>query len=435
MKRKTFLIDTSVLIHDPAALRQFGKNDVFVPMSVLEELDKLKKGSDDIGKAAREVLRFFDSLRAKGNGDLRAGVRLDTGTHVTVTMDLKPTKSCFVPGTTSAGNAILTTAQALTETHERVVVVSKDLVVRVKAEAMGLLAEDYLSRRVPYEKLYRGIRKVETDSRTIDLFFRDGFIDLGINDFAPNEYCHMTSVDGAEAVGRYNGRTKRIESILGLSTKVWGISPLNIQQQCALDLLMDDDIKLVTLMGQAGTGKTLLALATALKKTFDDATCSRILVSRPIIPMGRDIGFLPGSKEEKLVHWMQPIYDNLEFLCESSGDDTSQDTMTWIMESNKLELEAVTYIRGRSLSRLFIIVDEAQNLNPHEVKTIISRAGKGTKVVLTGDPSQIDNPYLDQDSNGLTYTVNCFKDQKIAGHVFLETTERSELAAKAAEIM
>ena len=197
---------------------------------------------------------------------------------------------------------------------------------------------------------------------------------------------------------------------------------------------MRDDIKLVTLIGQAGTGKTLLALACGMRKVFDENLYSRILVSRPVVPLGRDIGYLPGTKEEKLFNWMQPIYDNLEFLCDSSGSERSE-TLQWVMESKKIEMEAVTYIRGRSLPKMYIIIDEAQNLTPHEVKTIISRAGEGTKVILTGDPTQIDNPYLDKDSNGLTYTVGKFSDKKIYGHIVLEKTERSELAALAAEIL
>jgi len=211
---------------------------------------------------------------------------------------------------------------------------------------------------------------------------------------------------------------------------------LNAEQKCALDLLLRDDIKLVSMIGPAGTGKTLLALAAGLRKVFDEGTYTRILVSRPIVPLGKDIGYLPGTKEEKLFHWMQPIYDNLEFLCQStSGEANGLETQKWIMESKKIEMEAVTYIRGRSLPKMYMIIDEAQNLTPHEVKTIISRAGKGTKVVLTGDATQIDNPYLDKDSNALTFTVGKFKQYPIFGHVFLDRTERSELAALAAEIL
>jgi PhoH-like ATPase len=215
---------------------------------------------------------------------------------------------------------------------------------------------------------------------------------------------------------------------------MWGIKPRNIEQKCAADALLRDEVKLVTLLGPAGTGKTLMALAAGMRKVFDEGVYRKILISRPIVPLGRDIGYLPGTKEEKLSHWMQPIFDNLELLCASQGDETT-DTFTWVQENKKIEMEAVTYIRGRSLPKMYLIIDEAQNLTPHEVKTIISRAGEGTKVVLAGDPTQIDNPYLDKDSNGLTYAFAKFSDQRIAASVFLEKTERSELAALAAELL
>jgi PhoH-like ATPase len=254
--------------------------------------------------------------------------------------------------------------------------------------------------------------------------------------FRPNEYALLTSAENSSAVCKYSQKTKKLEPLLHISKDIWGIQPLNMEQRCAIDLLLRDDIQLVTLIGPAGTGKTLLALACGMKKVFDENVYSRILVSRPIVPLGKDIGYLPGTKEEKLYHWMQPIYDNLEFLCSTtSGEANSSAAMGFIMESKKIEMEAVTYIRGRSLPKMYMIIDEAQNLTPHEVKTIISRAGKGTKVILTGDPTQIDNPYLDKDTNGLTYAVSKFKNHKIFGHMFLEKTERSELASIAAEIL
>ncbi|MCH9626025.1 MAG: hypothetical protein S4CHLAM123_12140 [Chlamydiales bacterium] len=438
MSKKTFVIDTNVLLHDPDALSTFGENEIVIPLTVLEELAAMKRFRDERAKNARVLLRFFDSLKGSGLGDLHKGVRLPSGGHLRIQLEIESNYSPhFSMSQSSEAYNILMAAYFLFEKGENVVLVSKDLAVRVKAEAMGIECEDYENQKFNYDTLYRGFRKIDLPKHEIDLFFKDGgvSVDLGEGeDFFPNEYCMMTSVEHSSAVGKYDPKSKKISSLLHLPSNVWGINPLNIEQRCALDLLLRDDIKLITLVGPAGTGKTLLALAAGLRKVFDESVHSRILVSRPIVPLGRDIGYLPGLKEEKLIHWMQPIYDNLEFLCDSVGSEANE-TLRWVTESNKLEMEAVTYIRGRSLPKMFMIIDEAQNLTPHEVKTIISRAGTGTKVVLTGDPTQIDNPYLDKDSNGLTCTVGKFKEHKLFGHIFMEKTERSELAALAAEVM
>jgi PhoH-like ATPase len=335
-----------------------------------------------------------------------------------------------------SSNKILFISSLLKAEGQRVIFVSKDFVSRVKAEAMGLEAEDYENLKVSYKKIYKGVKIIEATKKEIDLFYKEGVISKETVNFLPNEYCILKSPERSSAICKYNSNIKKLESLIEYKRGIWGIYPLNVEQRCAIDLLLRDDIKLVTLVGPAGTGKTLLALACGMKKVFDDAIYSKILVSRPIIPLGKDIGYLPGTKEEKLFHWMQPIYDNLEVILQlTNGEGNGKSAFDWIMESNKLEMEAVTYIRGRTLPKIFMIIDEAQNLTPHEIKTIISRAGKGTKVILTGDPTQIDNPYLDQDSNGLTYTVSRFQNQKMYGHVFLDKTERSELAKVAAEIM
>jgi PhoH-like ATPase len=435
--RKTFVIDTNVLLQDPDAISKFRDNDVIIPLNVLEELDSMKRLSDELGKNARHVLRFIDALKQRNAGDLHSGVKIEEGIVVRVLIDLKPgEKTAFPLSPERSANRILFVAYKLREAGEKVVIVSKDFVVRVKAKAIGLEAEDYENLKFSYENIYRGYRKLEVPKRDIDQFYKDGFLVLEANGFLPNEYCLLTSPEQSSAICKYNPRAKRLEPLIKLSKDIWGIQPLNVEQKCALDLLLRDDIKLITLIGPAGTGKTLLALAAGLRKVFDEGTYSRILVSRPIMPLGKDIGYLPGTKEEKLFHWMQPIYDNLEFLCQStSGEANGMETQKWIMESKKIEMEAVTYIRGRSLPKMYMIIDEAQNLTPHEVKTIISRAGQGTKVVLTGDATQIDNPYLDKDSNALTYTVGKFQKYPIFGHVFLERTERSELAAIAAEVL
>ncbi len=437
MTRKTFVIDTNVLLYDPSSIKKFHNNDVIIPLIVLEELDALKRRSDELGKNAREVVRYIDSLKTNKQGDLSKGIVIEEGPTIKIYLESRSkTVHNFPLPLDRSSNKILLISYLLKEDGQRVIFVSKDFVSRVKAEAMGLEAEDYENLKVPYKKMFKGIKIVETTKKEIDLFYKEGILATQEENFLPNEYCILKSPERSSAICKYNFSTKKLEPLIEYKKGIWGIHPLNVEQKCVIDLLLRDDIKLVTLVGPAGTGKTVLALACGMKKVFDDGVYTKILVSRPIIPLGKDIGYLPGTKEEKLFHWMQPIYDNLEFLLQlTNGEGNQKSAFDWIMESNKLEMEAVTYIRGRTLPKMFMIIDEAQNLTPHEVKTIISRAGKGTKVILTGDPTQIDNPYLDQDSNGLTYTVSRFQDQKIYGHVFLDKTERSELAKIATEIM
>lgn len=432
MTRKTFVLDTNVLLTDPEAITKFPRNNVVIPVTVLEEMDKMKRLPSDLGRNARAAFRSLDSLNKLGKGDLHSGVQLENETTVRIQLEIK-SDSTYNFALSLNDNRIILAAFLLKEKGENVVFVSKDFAARIKAEALGLEAEDYENLKYSYEAIYKGLRKLETTKHDIDVFYKDGLINIPNLDCHPNEYCVLTSPEHSSAVGKYDAANKKLEPLLK-SVNLWGIKPRNVEQRCAVDALLRDDIKLVTLIGPAGTGKTLLALACGMRKVFDEATYTRILVSRPVVPLGRDIGYLPGTKEEKLYHWMQAIYDNLEYLCDSSGHEPNE-TLRWVMESKKIEMEAVTYIRGRSLPKCFMIIDEAQNLTPHEVKTIISRAGEGTKVILTGDPTQIDNPYLDKDSNGLTYTVGRFRDQKIYGHVFLDKTERSELAALAAEVL
>lgn len=432
MPTTTFVLDTNVLLHDPEAITKFPGSKIVIPVTVLEELDKMKRLPNDLGKNSRAVFRFLGSLHKLGAGDLHNGVQLENDSTVRIQLEIK-TNYPHEFALSLNDNRIIMAAYLLKEKGENVVFVSKDFAGRIKAEAIGLETEDYENLKSSYESLYRGVRRIDMSKHDIDIFYKDGTVAVAGQDFRPNEYTIMTSPEHSSAVGKYDKSREVIEPLVKM-TNIWGIKPRNVEQRCALDALLRDDIKLVTLIGQAGTGKTLLALACGLRKVFDEGVYSRILVSRPVVPLGRDIGYLPGTKEEKLFHWMQPIYDNLEFLCDSSGNEPNE-TLRWVMESKKIEMEAVTYIRGRSLPKMFIIVDEAQNLTPHEVKTVISRAGEGTKVILTGDPTQIDNPYLDKDSNGLTYTVSKFADHKIYGNVFLDKTERSELAALAAEVL
>lgn len=432
MKTKTFILDTNVLLHDPEAVLKFDRNEVVIPVTVLEELDTMKRLPSELGRNSRAVFRILDSLHTLGEGNLHSGVKLANGSLVRIEVDLKP-ESDYAFSLAINDNKIILTAFALQKLGKTVIFVSKDFAARIKAEAIGLQAQDYENLKYAYNAIYKGIRNVELSKHDIDVFYKDGWIDAKISDPKPNEYFVMTSPEHSSAVGKYDHAKNQIEPLIKTGA-IWGIKAKNVEQKCAIDLLLRDDIKVVSLVGQAGTGKTLLALACGLRKVFDESSYTRILVSRPVVPLGRDIGYLPGTKEEKLFNWMQPIYDNLEYLCDSSGNEPN-DTLRFVMDSKKIEMEAVTFIRGRSLPKMFMIIDEAQNLTPHEMKTIVSRAGEGTKVVLTGDPTQIDNPYLDENSNGLTYLIGKFSDQRLFGHVVFSKTERSELAALAAEML
>ena len=433
MSRKTFLLDTNVLLHDPAAIYSFEDSDVAIPVSVLEELSSKKHLTTELGKNARSVVRYIDALANQGH--LHRGVSIERGIDFKTLVeehsdDIRPLSPEW------QRHKVLNYAYKLKAKGVPVVLVSRDFITRVKAQSLDIETQDYAMVQGGYDNLYPGYRNIEVPKAHVDLFYKNGSIEMKEGDYLANEYCIMSANEQSSAVCRYNAKQKHLEPLLNIKRDIWGIHPLNVEQRCAIDMLLRDDIKLVTMIGQAGTGKTMMALACGLRKVFDEDLYSRILVSRPIMPLGKDIGYLPGSKEEKLSHWMQPIYDNLEYLCEStSGEGNGSETLKFVRDSGKLELEAVTYIRGRTLPRMWIIIDEAQNLTPHEVKTVISRAGKGTKVILTGDPSQIDNPYLDKDNNALTYVVNKFKNEPIYGHITLDRTERSELSALAAKIL
>ena len=434
MPRKTFVLDTNVFLHDPEAILKFQDSHIVMPLVVLEELDKMKRFTDELGKNARHVIRSIGALE----GNIFKGAPLENGGLFSIFIENKgqDKKGLPLPLDSNQHRILFTAYRLIQEGHDVVIMISKDFVLRIKAESIGIEAQDYESLKESYDNLYQGYRKIEAQKRQIDELMTRGFLELPEEEFFPNEYCRLNAGKQSTTMGKYNGKKNRIELLPPQQDDVWGIRPLNDEQRCAMDLLLNDEVKLITLIGQAGTGKTLLALTAGLRKVFDEGVYSRILVSRPIMPLGKDIGYLPGTKEEKIYHWMQPIYDNLEFICESiSGVENTNETKQWIMESEKIEMEAVTFIRGRSLAHTYIIIDEAQNLTPHEVKTIISRAGKGTKVILTGDPSQIDNPYLDKDSNALTYVVGKFKSHPIYGQIFFDKTERSELAALAAAVL
>lgn len=432
----TFVLDASVLLHDPLSVIQFPRHEVVIPLGVIEELSSLKRYRDDMGKSARIALQFIDGLRKEGRGDFHTGLTLEG--EIKIQIIAESSLSAEMPMAGPHNSAINVAYQLNKVKKEGVTLISKDFTQRIKAEALGITVEDYAHVKVPLSQICQPLRTCEVSQEKILHFFKDGAISVGGLEaacpFYANEYVILKSPENQPILAKFFKSSRQLTRLLPVEENTWGIAPLNLEQKCAFDLILSDEIKLVSLIGPAGTGKTLIALACGLKKVLDESVYDRILVSRPIVPLGKDIGYLPGSKEEKLQAWTQPIRDNLEFLCLSAGS-RGKDTLTWIESSHKLEMEAVTYIRGRSLPKMFIIVDEAQNLTPHEIKTVISRAGKGTKVILTGDPSQIDHPYLDQDSNGLTYAAGHMYDQPICGHLFLSKTERSCLAALAIELM
>ncbi|APG25991.1 MULTISPECIES: PhoH family protein [Syntrophotalea] len=437
--KKVFVLDTNVLLHDPQALLRFKDNDVVIPITVVEEIDTFKKDLNETGRNAREVSRLLDSFRAKAH--LVDGVRLDDGGMLKVFIYTEQAMRRMPPElrVDRGDNRILAVAlQMKEECHCPVVFVTKDTNLRIKADAVGLNAQDYESDKVSIEELYTGMAEVVLPREQVDRFYGQGHVDID-GDYRENQ-C-LTLVDESNtshtALGRYEAALGRVVPLIRLPKEgLWGITPRNREQQFAFDLLLNDDIQLVTLVGKAGTGKTLLAIAAGLAKSADEGGYSRLLVSRPIFPLGRDLGFLPGDVEEKLAPWMQPIFDNVELLL-GMVDEHGKRKRGYkeLVEMGLLQIEPLTYIRGRSIPKQFMIVDEAQNLTPHEIKTIITRAGEGTKIVLTGDPYQIDNPYIDSSSNGLTYTVEKFKSQSIAGHVTLMRGERSPLAELAANLL
>jgi PhoH-like ATPase len=429
--QKTFVIDTNVFIHRPDAILSFRDQEVVIPMWVLEELDRLKTFSDERGRNARQAIRFLDDLGRPGN--LSTGVKVENG----VTVRVVSTQPERVPNDflqDKPDNKIILTAWQIQEAGGTVFFVSKDINARVKAAALGLKAVDYEKQKIDITRLYTGFTTVDTRADTYAELIDEGSVQWGEDTF-PNQFFILRDKNHEEEIiGRFRRDPRRLEYVDHKLPAVAGIRPLNTEQRIALELLLDPSVQLVTLVGKAGTGKTLLAIAAGLKQTVEEKTYKRVLVSRPVVPLGKDIGYLPGAKNEKLSHWMQPLFDNLEYIM-SSYHRPNIKTPEQLINSNVIELEAISYIRGRSLPGQFIIIDEAQNLSPHEVKTIVSRAGADSKVVLTGDPFQIDSPYLDANSNGLTFLVEAFKGQELFGHVLMSRTERSALAELATELL
>jgi PhoH-like ATPase len=437
---KTFVLDTNVLLHDPFALFRFQENSIIIPITVIEEVDRFKKDMNETGRNARQVSRYLDDLRQKGS--LSSGIGLESGGTVRVALFDEEIRRLIPPELNEqrADNRILAIALDAKNKSGKVpvILVTKDTNLRIKADAVGLKAEDYESDKVSIEELYTGFTVLDVTPETVDRFYGQGWAETDEN-LMPNQYVVLRDAGNPSHTGlaKFVAAQKRLVPVARIGKEgIWSIHPRNREQTCALDALLDDTIKLVTLVGKAGTGKTLLAIAAGLHKTAEESMFNRLLVSRPVFPMGKDLGFLPGDIEEKLAPWMQPIFDNVELLL--SGHEAEKRHSRGyreLMAMGILEIEPLTYIRGRSIPNQFLIVDEAQNLTPHEIKTIVTRAGDGTKVILTGDPYQIDNPYVDSSSNGLTYLVERFKGQEIAAHITMMKGERSALAELAANLL
>jgi PhoH-like ATPase len=436
---KNYILDTNVLLHDPNSLLSFVDNHVLIPIEVIEEIDRFKRESTDLGQNARSVSRMLDGFR--GTGSLSEGVDLPNGGKLKIAF-YKNGHSGNGDGAfngNSVDNRILLLAAGIQKTQPKnpTILVSKDINLRIKADALGLQAEDYETDRVFITDLYTGMMEMAVSTAKITEFRAKS--DLALDNgkkYFPNEYCTLLDESNTKkaALAKVDATGTKLVPIIDCREGIWGIKPRNREQHFALDALLDDRIKLVTLMGKAGTGKTLLAMAAGLKRVVNDREFRRLVVARPTISMGKELGFLPGSLEEKLAPWMQPIHDALEMLSDlNMGHDHRRSGD--LMRSGAIVVEALSYIRGRSIANQFMIIDEAQNLTPLEAKTIVTRVGSGTKIIFTGDPYQIDNPYVDSSSNGFNYIISRFRDQAIAAHIELQKGERSELAELAANIL
>lgn len=447
MEKKIFIIDTNVVLFDPHAVFKFAEHDVVIPIVVVEEVDKFKRDQSENGRNARSFSRVIDELRAKG--PLSKGIPIKGGGKLYI--DIGGTER--IPelpdlDMQKADNQMLAMAKRYSKsnTDKEVIFISKDINLRIKADACGVTAEDYEPSKFEVDDIYTGSTTINVSGGLIDEFYAKRKLPYEAKEderkLHPNQFVFIRDESNPNhtAIGRFDGPQNALIPVFKPAEGLWGVYPRNAEQAFSIDLLLNDEIKLVSLVGKAGTGKTLLAIAAGLSKTVDEGLYSRLLVSRPVMPMGHDIGYLPGTIEEKLNPYMQPIYDNIDFLFgvssvsktnrRGAGKGTQE-----LINQGLLSIEPLTYIRGRSIPNQFMIVDEAQNLTPHEIKTIITRAGEGTKIVLTGDTMQIDHPYLDSMNNGLAAVVECFKNEAIAGHVTMVKGERSKLSELATQLM
>lgn len=438
---KNYVLDTNVLLHDPNSILSFKENNVLIPIEVIEEIDRFKRESTELGQNARAVSRMLDGFR--NDGSLSEGVALANGGRLRIIFNQTKTKlrngQLAIAGNNSVDSRIVALALSVQRSTPKLptILVTKDINLRIKADALGLPAEDYESDRINITDLYTGVFEMTVPPSKIVSFRNNGEMDLPAGrTYFPNEYCTLIEEGNPKrtALAKVDATGKKLIPIVEIREGVWGIRPRNREQHFAFDALLDDRVKLVTLMGKAGTGKTLMAMAAGLKRTAQDREFRRVVVARPTVALGREIGFLPGSLEEKLGPWMQPIHDALEMLSDLNMGQEHRRSAD-LMRSGIIVVEALSYIRGRSIASQFMIIDESQNLTPLEVKTIVTRVGHGTKIIFTGDPYQIDNPYVDTSSNGFNYIISKFREQPLAAHIELQKGERSELAELAANIL
>lgn len=460
MPSKIFILDTNVLIYDPSSIFQFQPATVCIPVTVLEELEKFKSETSERGRNARESIRNLDMLRERGQ--LSKGVQLDNGGYLRVMFLPDVQLLPFELKEEVPDHKIILSALILKDQGNDVRFISKDISARVKADVLGIETMDYL-RGVPEEKFYKGWREYLLPASSLKKEYPKELQEVVQEKLALNEFVLFKSKNNPNSyrVFRYVGNHS-FRNVHKPHFK-WKIEPRNAQQLMVLDLLLDPAIEFVSLVGAAGTGKTFLALLAGLHQVLVHDDYERILISRPVVPLGNDIGYLPGDVQEKLRSWMQPMYDNMDLIMHTASqglpqyDDSEKRekkkrhgkkpgrdhenasfklrSLDDLIKHNKISLEAITYMRGRSIPFQFIIIDEVQNLNPHEVKTLVTRVGQGSKIIITGDPYQIDSPYLDFASNGLVVTSNKFKGQRLFGSVFLEVSERSELSRLANELL
>lgn len=434
---KIYVLDTNVLLDDINAISTFEDCTIIIPLIVIEEIDNIKKRMDDAGKSSRHIVRMLDEYRKIGN--LHTGVHLKDRNILLKVVSVNQFEIKNIPlelqDFNKADNVILAVAlmEKNNSVNDEVVLLTKDINVRIKADFLELKCEDHIkSKNQNQSYLYKGYDVVDVDEDLVDSLYQDGWAYFE-NDYQPNHYLNLKSPSDSSVLVKVKDKRSIVK--VKEQENVFGLRARNLEQHFALDLLFDNNVKLVTLCGSAGSGKTLVTVAAGLQQVIENQSYERLIISRPIQPVGKDIGYLPGTLQEKMEPWIAPIKDNLDALFKSRKNRKDNSYIDLLFKDKKIEIEAITFIRGRSIPNSFIIIDEAQNLSLHELKTIITRVGEGSKVVLTGDLNQIDNNFVDMYTSGLTVAIESFKEYRISGHITMNKGERSELATLASKIL